>query len=298
MRMPLALAALAATLAVALVATRAAPAASPQQTLAQYAADTWRSFDMMLYPETGLVADNVSAEGVRARYTSPTNVGTYLWSTIAARDLGLITNAQAVARIDRTLDTVSTLERHEASGQFYNWYDPQTGQKLTTWPVDGSTVHPFLSSVDNGWLAAALVMVANAVPEHAAQARALYESMDFGFYYDPNAGLIRGGAWPDQPPGCSVYDPAKDVYYTCHHYGAFNSEPRIASYIGIATGHIPAEHYFGPWRTFPADSCDWSWSEQGGIGEWREYLGVRVWEGAYAYNDTYLVPTWGGSMFE
>ena len=75
-------------------------------------------------------------------------------------------------------------------------------------------------------------------------------------------------------------------------------EPRIASYLGIASGQIPPEHYFGPWRTFPADTCDWSWSDHGGIGAWREYLGVQVWEGAYDYRDMYLVPTWGGSMFE
>src|SRR5688572_17121071 len=164
-------------LAATLVLAAPGAAKSPSSTLQGYAADTWHSFDMMLYPETGLVADNVSAEGVRARYTSPTNIGTYLWSTIAARDLGLISNADAVARIDRTLDTVSTLERHGPSGQFYNWYDPQTGEKLTVWPLNGDPVYPFLSSVDNGWLAAGLVMVANAVPEHAAQARAIYESM-------------------------------------------------------------------------------------------------------------------------
>ena len=98
------------------------------------------------------------------------------------------------------------------------------------------------------------MMVANAVPEHAAPgARASTESMDFGFYYDPNAGLIRGGAWPEQPPGCSVYDPATDVWFTCHHYGSLNTEPRIASYIGIARGEIPAAHYFKMWRTLPAD---------------------------------------------
>jgi hypothetical protein len=284
-------------LTAALVAVATAPSASPRDTLRQYATDTWRSFDMMLYPETGLVADNVSAAGVRARYTSPTNVGTYLWSTIAARDLGLISGAQAAARIGRTLTTVAGLERHAASGQFYNWYDPQTGAKLTTWPVDGSTVHPFLSSVDNGWLAAALVMVGNAVPEHAARARALYASMDFGFYYDPGAGLIRGGAWPQQPPGCSVYDAVKNVYFTCHHYGAFNTEPRIASYIGIARGQIPPTHYFKGWRTFP-DTCDWSWQETKPGGVTRTYLGVDVFEGHYTYAGLNLVPTWGGSMFE
>src|SRR5688500_2231191 len=60
-----------------------------------YAADTWRSFELMVDPYTGLPSDNVSASGERARYTSPTNIGTYLWSTIAARDLGLIRDHQA-----------------------------------------------------------------------------------------------------------------------------------------------------------------------------------------------------------
>jgi len=284
--------------AVALCAVAtSASAGSKDKTLREYASDTWHSFDMMLYPETGLVADNVSAEGVRARYTSPTNVAAYLWSTIAARDLGLITPAEAAARIAKTLDTLETLERHTASGQFYNWYDPATGQKLTVWPVDGSTVYPFLSSVDNGWLATALVMVANGVPSQSARARALYESMHFGFYYDPNAGLIRGGAWTEQPPGCSVYDAAKNVWFTCHHYGALNTEPRIASYIGIARGEIPPTHYFKMWRTFP-DTCDWSWQEMKPEGVTRNYLGVDVFEGHYTYAGMNIVPSWGGSMFE
>ena len=94
----------------------------------------------------------------------------------------------------------------------------------------------------------------------------------------------------------------EDVLYTGHHYGAFNTEPRIASYIGIALGQIPPEHYFGPWRTFP-DTCDWAWPEQEPVGVWRNYLGADVFEGAYLYDhplqdDQLVVPTWGGSMFE
>ena len=30
------------------------------------------------------------------------------------------------------------MERHEPSGQFYNWYDHRTGAKLTTWPPTGA----------------------------------------------------------------------------------------------------------------------------------------------------------------
>jgi len=282
-------------LAAALVLALPAAAKSPSTTLQGYAADTWRSFDMMLNPATGLPSDNVSAEGVRARYTSPTNIATYLWSTLAARDLGLISPEQARARIDRTLTTVASLERHERSGQFYNWYDPDTGQTLTVWPADGSRVYRFLSSVDNGWLAAALIMVGHAVPELAAKAEAIESEMDFGFYYDPGPGLLRGGAWTEPPPGCSV--PSGDVYYTCHHYGSLNTEPRIASYIGIARGQVPATHYFKMWRTFPP-TCDWGWQEMQPEGVTRTYLGVDVFEGHYTYRGMDIVPSWGGSMFE
>jgi len=82
-------------------------------TLYRYAANTWLSFVAMTDPRTGLPADHVGADGVRAAYTSPTNIATYLWSTLAARDLHLITPARAHA-------TVARLERHTDSGQFYN----------------------------------------------------------------------------------------------------------------------------------------------------------------------------------
>jgi Putative glucoamylase/Protein of unknown function (DUF3131) len=305
---------LAPAVGLALILTMAVPgpaAASDHGTLTRYARDTWHSFVKMVEPRTGLPADNIGGSlhpRSRSAYTSPTNIGMYLWATLAARDLGIIGSAEAVDRIAKTLTTVEGLERHEPSGQFWNWYSPQTGEKLTVWPENGSRVFPFASSVDNGWLASALIMVANAVPELSDRAWTLATSMDFGCYYDPNAkgpgtaGLIRGGFWlvGDAPGGGSIDDycgMGEDVLYTGHHYGAFNTEPRIASYIGIALEQIPPEHYFAGWRTFP-DTCDWSWPETRPIGEWRTYLGVDVFEGAYPYDDQLVVPTWGGSMFE
>ena len=85
-----------------------------------------------------------------------------------------------------TLRTLGSLER--SHGQFYNWYDPDTGARLTTWPVDGSPVPPFLSTVDNGWLASALLMVERAVPQLRDEAAAIVDGMDFGLYYDGLAG--------------------------------------------------------------------------------------------------------------
>ena len=274
-------------------------------TLKEYAADTWASFEAMVHPDTGLPADNIDGTldpATRSGYTSPTNIGAYLWSTVVARDLGLIDRREARDRLAQTLGSVADLERHEYSGMFYNWYDEATGTKLTTWPADGSTVYPFLSSVDNAWMATALVLVGNAEPRLKRQAEAIRSTMDFGFYYDPSARLLRGGFW-DEPPADpaavldNYRDRGPDVWFTGHHYGTLNTEPRMASYLGIAWGQIPPEHYFAMWRTFP-DACDWSWPEQRPVGETRTYLGVEVFEGAYRYRGMEIVPTWGGSMFE
>ena len=290
------------------------PGSSDRDQLQAYAEDTWRSFEAMVDEKTGLPADNVAGDlsaRSRSEYTSPTNIGAYLWSTVVARDAGIIGPREATRRMTRTLDTLARLKRHDDSGMFYNWYSPSTGKKLTKWPVDGSTVHPFLSSVDNGWLATALKVVANAEPSLRDEADALRDSMDFGFYYDPDAlgadapaGQIRGGFWDKPLPEGQCTVPGNysgrggDVYYTCHHYGAFNTEPRIASYLGIAAGQIPAEHYYGTWRTFPNEGCAYDWTEQRADGEWTEYMGVPVFEGSYSYRGMQLVPTWGGSMFE
>ncbi len=299
------------------VATSASPDlnAADRATLQQWGAATWHSFVKLVNPRSGLPSDWIGGDlkpQSRAAYTSPTNIAMYMWAVIAARDLGFISAVEALDRLTKTIGSVEQLERHTDSGQFYNWYDPNTGAKLTTWPEPPhNTVEPFASSVDNGWLAAGLLMVANAVPELSARARPLAESMDFGFYYDPNGnrdagtGLIRGGFWVDPPSQCSTLGNYRgrgpNVYYTCHHYGAFNTEPRIASYLGIAMGQIPADHYFGGWRTFP-NTCDWSWPEMRPDGSWRDYAvngkTVHVFEGAYRYADKKFVPTWGGSMFE
>ncbi|MCE7988556.1 MAG: DUF3131 domain-containing protein [Caldilinea sp. CFX5] len=264
---------------------------SERETLQMYATATWQSFVVLTHPN-GLPADNINAAGERAGYTSPTNIGAYIWSTLAARDLQIIKPEEARDRIGQTLQTLAALERHAESGQYYNWYDPATGAKLTTWPPTGDPVYPFLSSVDNGWLATALIMVTNSVPQWRDQAQAILDRMNFGFYYDPNAGLLRGGYWPAPPPGgCHANG------FTCHHYGTLNTEPRIASYIAIARGQVPPTHYFKMWRTFP-DTCDWSWQEMKPEGVWRNYLDVDVYEGHYTYQNMQIVPSWGGSMFE
>ena len=228
--------------------------------------------------------DILNADGTRVPQTSTTNIGAYMWSAVAAERLRIIGRTELVRRLRVTLSTLEQMERHEPSGQYFNWYDHRTGEKLTVWPPSGAPLTPILSSVDNGWLATGLQIVRTQVPELADRADALYDSMDFGLYYVPERNRILFHYRPDDPaasPCC---------------YDTVVSESRIADYIGTAKGELPPKTYYGRWRTFP-DSCNPEQETQPS-GFMRTYLGVDVYEGSYPYGDTRLVPSWGGSMFE
>jgi hypothetical protein len=270
--------------AAVLVMQGQATAAEGDATLQRYARDTWASFVAMTDQRSGLPADVLEGDGGRSVQTSTTNIGAYLWSAVAAERLAIIGHKELVRRADRTLTTLEGMERHEPSGQFYNWYDHRDGSKLTRWPPTNAALDPILSSVDNGWLATGLRILERRVPELAARARALYDSMDFGFYYVPERNRI-----------LFHYSPANGTGPCC--YDTVVSESRIADYIGIAKGELPRKTYYGRWRSFP-DSCDWSWQETRPSGFDRSYDGVTVYEGSYAYGATRLTPSWGGSMFE
>ena len=256
-----------------------------RQELERYARDTWRSFEQLVDPQTGLPADSIDGElrpASRTRCTSPTNIATLLWAILAARDLGFISEPEALGRLEQVLVGTARLERHEPSGQFYNWYDPSTLALLRTWPEPPvHPVYPFVSSVDNAWLASALLMLDVAATPLRAHARALLASMRFDAYHDPVArgagpGLLRGGFWrsADAPPGSErlprgdYASTGEEVVYTGHHYGLLNTEARIASYVGIALGQLEPEHYFALSR------------------------------GSVVRGNARIVPSWGGSMFE
>ncbi|HYH88411.1 MAG TPA: DUF3131 domain-containing protein, partial [Solirubrobacteraceae bacterium] len=265
-------------LAALLTLVLAAPARA-ENPLERYAKDTWASFVAMTDERTGLPADFVRADGTRSVQTSPTNIGASLWSTAVAERLHIIGHREAVARLGRTLTALERMERGDG-GQYFNWYDIRTGEKLTVWPPTGDPITPILSSVDNGWLAVGLRVVASRTPELRARALELYDSMDFGFYYRPERNQILFHYAPDTGEAPCCYDTSA-------------SESRIASYVGIEKGELPPRHYYGTARAL--EGCDF---ETKPVGATRTYLDVPVFEGAYPYAGTLVTPSWGGSMFE
>ncbi|MFE2595243.1 glucoamylase family protein [Streptomyces sp. NPDC059396] len=267
------------------------PHTSDTALLRRWFRDTYHSIEAMT-TDLGLAADKIDVSGpgtpVPSRNTSPTNIGCGLWSTVAAAGLGVIDQDTMRRRLARTVSAVERLERHH--GFWLNWYDAHDGSVLTNWPDTGDPIRPFLSSVDNAWLITGLRIAADADPSLRPRVAALLATADWSYYYTPydpadpvaRPGQLRGGFWTDtgEPTG--------------HHYGALNTEPRMASYLGIADGTLPGEHYWHMLRTLVPENGQ----EQPPQGTYDTIDGVRVWQGHYTYRGRKLVPTWGGSMFE
>jgi len=118
---------------------------------------TWRFFETFVGPEHhALPPDNFQEQPVPvvANRTSPTNIGMYLLTVVAARDFGWIGELEMVDRLEATLTTVEGLPRFR--GHLYNWYDT-----LDLRPLEPT----YVSSVDSGNLCAALLVVSNACRE-------------------------------------------------------------------------------------------------------------------------------------
>ncbi len=288
--------------------------------LSAMAAATWNFFKADVDPKTHLPLDNLGPGTTRGAYTSAANVGVYLWSVVSAKDLGLISRADADRMVTQTLRTVSHLKR--SHGFLYQWYDTSTGAVLTnpggascateTTPAQDNCY--FLSAVDNGWYASGLVIARQALPETSRLASSLLKQMNFSIFYDNRAqtacntnasiegnqptGQMYGGYYVNQGPAG-------------YHNGAIYSDPRIAMYLGMGLGQMPGDVWWRTWRTLPPQRCstdpDFSWQGQWPPqGKWvtvtdpLSHKKFPVWEGHYTYPGTKLnyLPTFGGGMFE
>ena len=124
------------------------------RTLRLAARRTWRFFETFVGSEDhALPPDNFQEEPtpIVAHRTSPTNLGLYLLSIIAAHDFGWIGTVAAIERLEATIGTMNDLARFR--GHFYNWYDTRDLR-----PLDPK----YISSVDSGNLAGHLVALGQA----------------------------------------------------------------------------------------------------------------------------------------
>ena len=207
---------------------------------------TWSYFETLAGAEDHwLPPDNFQEERepAVAHRTSPTNMGLGLLSTLAANDLGLITTEAMAERLDRTLTTIESLERHE--GHLLNWYDTRALSPL---------LPRYVSTVDSGNLAGALLTLAEGCrqssersaasrPDLSAllsdvglRAAALAEGMNFTFLYDRRRRLFSIGYRLADADGPGRADMS--------FYDLLASEARLGSFFAIAKGDVPQNHWF------------------------------------------------------
>lgn len=265
--------------AVAQVDPKSLPAQDPEFLL-RLATDTWRGIDALTDKAHGLPLDRVefqpgSIAPETARigdYTNITNVGMYFLAVTAAVDLKLISHAQALERLNTTLNTLDGLATHD--GFFYNYYNTTTLQP-------GSH---FISFVDSSWLTSGLMVARQAFPEIQARLTQLIDRGHYQFFYDGGQQLMAHG-----------YDVDAATRST-YHYGIFFAESRLGSLIAIGRQEVPEEHWFRMSRTLPPEI---TWQTGKPLGLVPRSAGRFSWTaGHYHWRDYDYVPSWGGSLFE
>lgn len=199
-----------------------------RQWLLRQAQRIWRYFDDWLRPEDHyLPPDHLQeapATGL-ARRTSPTNIGLALLAPLAATELGFLDREQAAERIARQLETVEGLEKYR--GHLYNWYSTETAKPIPP---------AYISTVDSGNLCGDLIALKQGLLEWgetalAERAEKLAAEMRFGWLYDGERQLFRIG-----------YDVSRGAF-TESWYDLMASEARQTSYLAVARGEVPAEHW-------------------------------------------------------
>ena len=211
------------------------PSAAPQtlaspdeKYLRERAEETWRYFSTQCTAEENyLPPDNVQSQPPKgaAHSVSPTNLGLAMAAAVAACDLEIAGEDEALGFLSRVVDTAERMERYR--GHFYNWYDTRSLEVLQP---------PYVSTVDSGNLCAALLTCAAFAAEKgdaalAGRLRALAEEMDFSF----------------------LYDRSRSLFYICYDtlrtrgaggwYDLMASEAMLTSYVAVARGEAPRRHW-------------------------------------------------------
>lgn len=202
-------------------------------------ADMWRFYsDYVTESENHLPPDNVQFAPVYkiCHRTSPTNIGMYLLSVLAACDSKLISVQNMYKRLSLTLSSVERMEKY--SGNLYNWYETKT---LELSP------NPYVSSVDSGNFIVSLVTLKEGLKEYSGRCPELavvikridrlINGCDLSIFYDSVKGLMAIGI----DPSTGKTDRSR--------YDNLMSESRLGSFYAIASRQVPKTHWLRLQRT-------------------------------------------------
>lgn len=207
--------------------------------LSGHVASMWKFFaDYVTEADNYLPVDNVQFAPVYriCHRTSPTNIGMYMLSALAACDRRLISVHNLSKRISYTLCSIEKLEKYH--GNLYNWYNTST---LEVCPA------PYVSSVDSANFVCSLVALKEGLKEYLTRCPELLKQIrriekiiaetDLGIFYDSVRGLMSIGI----NPASGTPDKAK--------YDFLMSEARLGSYYAVASRQVPKSHWYRLSRT-------------------------------------------------
>lgn len=202
--------------------------AADKRLLKEKALPIWKFFEDNVNDNTNwLPPDNIQISPVEsvAMRTSPTNIGLYLLSVVAAEDFGFITANDAEKRFQKAFDSMDRLEKWH--GHFCNWYE------LSKLSVLGGG---YVSTVDSGNLCVCLVALSRSLYSCGRTALAkrcerYFLNADFSLLYNTERNLFSLGY--DKGLG-KLSDICYDLYM---------SEARSTSYFALSFGHSPVKHW-------------------------------------------------------
>ena len=243
-----------------------------ERVLRAYCADMWRFYSENVSEATNhLPPDNVQVSPVSdtAMRTSPTNIGFYLVSVLAARDMGFIGTKTLFDRLEASMETLLSLPKYR--GNLYNWYDIRTKEV-----IGGG----YVSFVDSANLTGMLIALKEGLREYIAederagaviaQAESLINGIELSAFYDRSRSLFAVGVGSDGRLDNSFYDLKM-------------SEACMGGYIAVARGEVPKKH----WRALGRP-----------LTHSRGYIGMLSWSGtAFEYLMPRLfLPLWRESF--
>ncbi len=205
-----------------------------------------------------LPPDNIQLSPVYdiAYRTSPTNIGFYLVSLLAALDNGDIGKDTLCEKLEESLTTIERLEKY--NGNLYNWYDIKTlaviGEKYVS-AVDSGNFTVMLVALKQGLFE--LCEDSSRLVEIIKRIDKLIEETDLNIFYDNRKCLFRIGLnGQNGEPDKSCYD-------------MLMSEARMTAYYAVASHTVPKRHWQSLNRT---------------LTHKKGYIGMMSWSGtAFEY---------------
>lgn len=238
---------------------------SDKEKMREYAKKIWSFFEDYTNEKSNyLPPDNLQmTPSMRVTHrTSPTNIGFYLLSIMSAYDLGILSLANVINKLEETINTIVKLPKFR--GHLFNWYRLDTLEPLL----------PYISTADSGNFVVSMMALESFCTETSEKIkkknpeeskrlkrlsysiREIYVKTNFTFLYSKEMSVFS--------VGFNTASQQKDNSY----YDILASESRLASYAAIALDQIEVKHWFSLSRP------------------------VRIRKGKF-----YLL-SWGGTMFE